>query len=63
MQVFSSLTCAVDVERAALVDSQLKELLNISTTALFRVEEKLFLKCVCLHHHFTSSFDPITIKR
>lgn len=47
------LTSAVDIERTVLVDPQLEEPLYRRTAARFGIEEKLVLKCVCLHHHST----------
>lgn len=56
-----SLTFAVDVERDAVVDPRLKEPMNMRTTTLFSIEEKLVFKCVCLHQLLTS-FGPIIKK-
>lgn len=46
------LTSAVDVDKAALVNSGLEEPVNIRTPSLSGTEEKLTLHCVGFHHQF-----------
>lgn len=45
----SRLTSAVDVEGHGLVNPRVKKPLNVRTTALFGIKEKLVLRCVRLH--------------